>query len=517
VLAQEQGTATSKEKVLGALDSAARQLRVELGESLATLQKFDLPLEDATTSSLEALEAYSTGQATLRQKGSAAALPYHQRAIQLDPNFAGAYSAVGADYFALGELTRASEYYTKAFQLRDHASRRESLSFTAEYYSNVTGELDQAALALHNVIANYPRLGGPHIDLGNVYTSQGLYEKALEEFREGTRLVDAGTVSYQSLGNTLMALQRFEETRQVIQDAQARKVDDYILHMQGYALALLAADSPGMAAQQQWFASHPELEHNGLSLASDTEAFSGRLGKARQLTSRSVDSAIRADSQESGGIWQENAALREAAFGNASEAKKLAAEGLRLAPASQGVQVEAALAFAMAGDTTRPVSLAKEVKQRFPLDTQLQTLWLSAIQAQLALDRRNPVAALGALSDSGSLELGQISFLNNLSCLYPTYIRGEAFLGAGQGSAAAAEFQKILDHTGIVWNCWTGALAHLGMARANALQERTSQGGDADARARSLAAYKEFLSLWKDADPDIPILKAAKAEYAKLQ
>ncbi len=518
VLAQEQVTAASKETVLGALDSAAKQLRGELGESLASLQKFDLPLEDATTSSLQALEAYSTGQATWRQKGAAAALPYHQRAIQLDPNFAAAYSAVGSDYTTLGELTRASENFTKAFQLRDRASRRESLSFTADYYIYVTGELDQATLALHNVIANYPRMAGPHIDLGNVYTSQGLYEKASEEYREGARLFDDGVLNYQNLANTLMALQRFPETRQVIQDARARKVDDYILHLQGYALAFLAADSPGMAEQQQWFASHPEVEHNGLSLASDTEAYSGRLSKARELTSRSVNSAIRADSQESGAVWEENAALREAAFGNAIEAKRLATEGLRLAPASQGVQVEAALAFAMAGDNTRPVSLAKEVKQRFPLDTQVQSLWLSAIQAQLALDRKNPVAALGALPDPGSLELGQISFLNNLSCLYPTYIRGEAFLAAGQGSAAAVEFQKILDHSGIVWNCWTGALAHLGVARANALQSRTSQGADADAaRARSLAAYKDFLTLWKDADPDIPIFRAAKAEHAKLQ
>ena len=518
VLAQEQFTATSKEKVLGALDDAARHLRGELGESLATLQKFDLPLEDATTSSLQALEAYSTGQATLRQKGAAAALPYHQRAIQLDPNFAAAYSSLGSDYTTLGELTRASENFTKAFQLRDRASRRESLSFTADYYNYVTGELDQAALALHNVIANYPRMAGAHIDLGNVYTSQGLYEKASEEYREGARLFDDGVLNYQNLANTLMALQRFQETRQVIQDARARKVDDYILHLQGYALAFLAADSPGMAEQQQWFASHPEVEHNGLSLASDTEAYFGRLSQARKLTSQSVDSAIRADSQESGAVWQENAALREAAFGNAIEAKRLATEGLKLAPASQGVQVEAALALAMAGDTTRPVLLAKEVKQRFPLDTQVQSLWLSAIQGQLALDRKNPAAALLALPDSGSLELGQISFLDNLSCLYPTYIRGEAFLAAGQGSTAAVEFQKVLDHSGIVWNCWTGALAHLGVARANAVQAKTSQGADADAaRARSLSAYKEFLTLWKDADPDIPVLKAAKAEYAKLQ
>jgi len=351
-----------------------------------------------------------------------------------------------------------------------------------------------------------------------VYTSQGLYEKASEEYREAARLFDDSVNDCENLANTLLALQRFQETRQVIQEGQARKLDNYILHMQLYTLAFLGADSPGMAEQQQWFASRPEFENDGLSLASDTEAYAGHLTMARELTSRSVDSAILADNKESGAIWQENASLREAAFGNAIEAKRLATEGLKLAPASQGVQVEAALAFAMAGDATRSVSLAKVVKQHFPLDTQVQSLWLSAIQSQLALDGKHPAAALGALPDSGSMELGQISFLNNLSCLYPIYIRGEAFLAAGRGSSAAAEFQKILDHSGIVWNCWTGALAYLGVARANALQARTSQGADADvARVRALAAYKDFFTLWKDADPDVPILKQAKAEYAKLQ
>jgi hypothetical protein len=200
------------------------------------------------------------------------------------------------------------------------------------------------------------------------------------------------------------------------------------------------------------------------------------------------------------------------------EARQSAAEALKLAPASQGVGVEAALAFAMAGDTGRAESLAQDLGKRFPLDTQMQSLWLPAIQAQLALDKKNPAAALTALQIASTIELGEIAFVNNVSCLYPTYVRGEAYLAAGQGSAAAPEFQKILDHSGIVWNCWTGALAHLGVARANALQARTSQGADADAaRVRALAAYKDFLTLWKDANPDIPVLKQAKAEYAKLQ
>jgi tetratricopeptide (TPR) repeat protein len=276
-----------------------------------------------------------------------------------------------------------------------------------------------------------------------------------------------------------------------------------------------------MAEQQQWFAGKPE-ENMGLALASDTEAYGGHLAKARELTKRAVDSAVRADSKENGAIWQAIAAQREAAYGNAAEAQQTAAEALKLAPTSQGVGVESALAFAMAGDTSRAESLAQDLGKRYPADTQMQSLWLPAIQAQLALDRKNPPLALNALQAASSIELGGIPFVVNISCLYHVYGRGEAYLAAGQGKEAAAEFQKILDHSGIVWNCWTGALAHLGVARANALQSRTfqgqGQGADADAaRVRALAAYKDFLTLWKDADPDIPILKEAKAEYAKLQ
>jgi hypothetical protein len=313
-------------------------------------------------------------------------------------------------------------------------------------------------------------------------------------------------------------LQRFDEARQIIHEAQARKIDNDILRDALYALAFLGADSAAMAEQLQWFGGKPDYENEGLALASDTEAYGGNLGKARELTKRAVDSAIRADSKENGAIWQANAALQQAAYGNTTEARQSAADALKLAPTSRGVEVEAALAFAMAGDTARADSLAQDLGKRFPLDTQMQSLWLPAIQAQLALDKRNPASALTTLQATSPIELGQIQFVTNISCLYHVYIRGEAYLAAGQGTAADAEFQKIIDHSGIVWNCWTGALAHLGVARANALQSRTPQRADADAaRVRALAAYKDFLTLWKDADPDIPILKEAKAEYGKLQ
>ena len=518
-LAQEQATASSKEKVLDALGQTASKLRGELGESLVTVQKFDVPLQEATTSSLEALQAFSIGRKAYSEKGPVAALPDYQRAIQLDPNFAMGYWAVAAGYRGLGEVGRANEYFTKAFELREHASEREKLLFSASYYETVTGELEKATQTYQEWIGAYPRDPTAHLELGNAYAEQAQYEKAVESYRECLRLDPLSGSSYGNLSNALLALQRFDETQQIIQMAQARKLDRFTLRNALYALAFLRGDSASMAEQRRWFPQQPALENAGLSLASETEAYAGHLERARELTRRSIDSAIRNDSKESGAIWYENAALREAAFGNLAPTQQAAAEGLKLIPASQGVEVEAALAFAMTGDGARAESLAQDLNKRSPLDTQLQTLWLPAIRAELALNRQDPSGAVQLLQSAlPPIEYAQIIFVNNLSCLYPTYIRGNAYLGAGNGMQAAAEFQKILDHSGIVWNCWTGALAHLGVARANALQARTSQGADADAaRVRALVAYKDFLTLWKDADPEIPILKQAKAEYAKLQ
>ena len=516
-LAEAQVTAESKEKVLDTLGEAASKLRTELGESLATVQKLDVPLDQATTSSLEALKAYSLGDKAFNEKGPAAALPFDQRAIQLDPNFAMGYKSVGDDYYSLSELARASEYYTKAFQLREHASEHERLAITADYYSSVTGELDKSAQEYQEEIDSYPRDYRAHLDLGTVYAAMGQYEKATDSYRESLRLAADNANPYAGLANSLLCLQRFDETRQITHEAQARKLDNYILHNVLYALAFLGADS-SVTAEQKWFAGQASYDNWGLALVSDTEAYGGHLGKARELTKRAVDSAIRSDSKETGAIWQAIAAQREAAYGDSAQARQSAAEALKLAPASQGVEVEAALAFAMAGDTARAESLAQDLVKHYPLDTQVLSLWLPAIQAKLALNKKNPAAALNTLQAASPIELGQIQFVANMSCLYHVYVRGEAYLATGQGSAAAAEFQKILDHSGIVWNCWTGALARLGVARANALQAKTSQGADTDAaRVRALAAYKDFLTLWKDADPDIPILEEAKAEYAKLQ
>jgi len=506
-LAQAQVTAPAKEKVLDALGDAAAKLRRELGESLGTVQKFDVPLQQATTSSLEALRAFTLGNKAAREKGSSAALPYYQRAIELDPNFAMAYRAMGANYSNLAEVGRASEYYSKAFQLRDHISEREKLTIAADYYDTVTGELDKAVRTYQELIESYPRDNAAYGNLAFVYAKQGHYDRAVDMDRQNLRLAPHNMLAYESLANDLLSAQHVDEARQSLHEAELARLDDYILRDGHYALAFLANDSSGMAEQLKWFEGKPDYENYGLSLASDTEAYKGHLLQARGLTKRAVDSALRADSKENAAIWRGNAALREAGFGNAAEARQAAGDALKTAPTSQGVEIEAALALAMTGDKERADSIAQDLAKRFPLDTQIQSFWLPAIRAQLALARKDPAAAIDHLQAAAPAELGQIQFNLNISCLYPTYVRGEAYLAAGQGNAAASEFQKILDHSGIVWNCATGALAHLGLARAHALT------GD---KAKARVAYQDFLSLWRDADPGIPILTQAKAELAKI-
>ncbi len=508
VLAQDQATAVAKEKVLDALGKAASKLRSELGESLVTVQKFDVPLPEATTSSLEALKAYSLGNKASALSDSSAGLPHHQRAIELDPNFARGYAAVGLDYNGMGQLGRAREYFIKAFQLRNYASERERLAITADYYFNVTGELDKAAQTAEETIQSYPSSFGTYLLLGGIHENQGLFEKATELYRQYLRLYPDDVGAHGDLVNSLLALQRFDEAGQTIRKIQARRLDDLVLHNALYAVAFLSRDAQAMTQQQQWFAGKAE-ENVGLSLASDSEAYAGHLSKAREVTKRAVDSAIRADSKETGALWQVIAAQREAAFGNPSEGKQEAAQGLKLYPASQGVEAEAALALALAGDVGKAESLAQELNKRFPLDTQMQALWLPAIRGQLAINRKSPSEALADLQTTAPpTELGAIFLCGQcflpLSNLHSR--RGVSRRRAGQRSRA--EFQKILDHSGIVWNCWTGALARLGLARAYHLEGDTP---------KARAAYQDFFTLWKDADPEIPILKQAKAEYAKLR
>jgi serine/threonine protein kinase/tetratricopeptide (TPR) repeat protein len=516
-LAEEQVTAESKEKVLDALGEAASKLRGELGESLVTVQKLDIPLTEGTTSSLESLKQFSLG---LHFGEFAAGLPYYQRAVEIDPSFAMATHNIGICYENMGQPGRAREYYAKAFQLRDHAGEEEKLAIDTDYYEDVTGELDKAIQTYNELITTYPKRSLPwQNNLALVYAADGQYEKSAEILRELVRLSPSSGVYIGNLATETIHLQRFDETRQVDQRMQDAKINHPLLWTPQYALAFFGGDSAAMSEQLQHFAGDPGYENVGLSLASDTEAYAGHLAKSRDLTKQLVASAIREDSKESGALGQAIAAQRDAAYGNSAEARQSATDALKLVPDNESVEVESALAFALAGDAARAEALAQDLNKQSPLSTQIQSIWLPAIRAQLALNRKDSAAAITDLQAAAPpIEYGQPTFLEDSSCLYPTYVRGEAYLAAGQGKEAAGEFQKIIDHSGIVWNCWTGALARLGVARANALQAKNLQGADADtARVRALAAYKDFLTLWKDADADIPVYKQAKAEYAKLQ
>ena len=532
ILAQQQVTAPSKEKVLEALGDAATNLRHDLGESLATVQKFDVPLEHVTTSSLEALKEYSLQIKAMREKGSAAALPHGLRAVELDPKFALAYWAVGGNYTDMGELGHARDYFGKAFEFRDRASEREKLLIAGYYYLDVTGELDKAAQIYQEWIESYPRDYIAYGSLGLADLELGSYEKALESNREFLRLSPDNVIAYVNLSGGLMALQQNPEARQVLMQAEQRQLDELQIHQNLYALDFIAGDAGAMANESSWLASHPEYRSQGLSLDSDTAAYSGQLNHAREMTAQAVDVATLAANKENAAIFQANAALREAGFGNAAQAKEAAAAALKLAPESPGVQIESALAFALSGDAAHAESLAKGLSAKFLLDTQMQSLWLPIINAQLALNKKDAHAAVNLLEPGKPLELALIPFTVYPSCLYAPYLRGQAYLALGEGAKAAAEFQKILDHSGLVWNCSTGALAHLGLARAyasqagitnvhvgtaaSAVQAEQSSAAVAESLKKARTAYQDFFTLWKDADPEISILRQAKAEYAGL-
>jgi eukaryotic-like serine/threonine-protein kinase len=514
-LARAEAQASKKEDVLNALGNAATTLREKVGESLSTIQKYDTPIEEATTPSLEALKAYSLGRKAESEKGPAAAIPFFKRAIELDPNFAVAYNGLGTSYNNLGETGLSTQQFQKAYELRDRASEREKLRISAHYYALATGELEKSNQTYELWAQAYPRDDIPHLNLGYNYSFLGQYEKAVAETLEARRLNPEAGFSDLNLIGYYTSLGRLDEAEATYQQAMAHKSEDPTLKAAMYVVAFLRGDAAGMRRVLDSTAGELGVEDGVLSNQSDTEAFSGRLGKARDFSRRAVESAQRADEKESAALWQMDGALREAEFGNAARARNETASALALA-STRDMRILAALALARAGDSARAQTMADELEKQNPVNTVIVGYWLPTIRAAIEMNRNNPAKAIELLHTATSYELG--SPVPWGGCLYPAYLRGQAYLSLHQSSEAAAEFQKILDHRGIVGNCPLGALAHLGVARADALQAKTSQGADADAaRVRALAAYKDFLTLWKDADPDIPTLVAAKAEYAKLQ
>jgi Flp pilus assembly protein TadD len=508
VLAREQVTAMSKEQVLPALGQAAARLRNEMGESLRSVQKFDVPLQKATTNSLEALKAFTLSQNAVSEKGDAAAIPLDKRAIELDPNFAMAYEDLGISYDNLNQHNLADDYLKKAFDLRDRVTEPEKFEIMSSYYQYVTGDQEKAKQTYELWKQVYPRATTAYANLGSTYMILGQYEKAANETGEALRQRTDVVVLYANLGQIYLALNRFDEARTATEGALAHKPEDIGLHLNMYALAFFQDNVAARKRQADWAIGRPGAEDWILSLESDTEAWSGKLRKARELSRQAVESARLSDEKEPAALWQTNDAIREALFGNEYMARQSAAVAEALASENRAVEPQAALAYALARDVTHAVSLADDLAKRFPLDTVVQSVWLPTIRAQIETSHKNASRSIELLQAATPYELGMLSGSSTNSCLYPLYVRAEAYLTAKKGLAATVEFEKILDHRGLLWNCATGVLSRLGLARAYAVQ------GD---NAKAQAAYQDFLALWKDADPDIPILKEAKAEYAKLQ
>ena len=506
VLAEAQQQAASKEAVLKALDTAAISLRTKLGESLSSVEKYATPVEEATTPSLEALKAYSLGLKTWSAKGDMAALPLYKRAVELDPNFAMAYVGISEAYFDLNQIRWAAENARKAHGLREKVSERERFFIEANYYLHATGELEKGAQIEELWQQTYPRDNVPYVRLGFAFATLGNWGNALNEWRVAQRREPDNELICYLLSLAYMSRNQLDEAEVLLNQAEERKLEGELLLQSRYWLAFLKGDPTQMAQFVSTAMGKPGTEDLLLAMEADTEGWYGKLKDAHELTRRAMDSAQRNDAKETAAGYQAEEALREVESGNRAVARAEANAALKLGP-NRDVRVIAALALARAGDTAAAEKLAAELDRAFPLDTLVQRYWLPTIRASVALERKDPNRAVELLSAASTIELS--SATGDLTIfLCPAYLRGQAYLMLHDGTGAAAEFQKFIDHRGVVMNFPWGALGRLGLARSYAIQGET---------AKAKSAYQDFLTLWKDADPDVPILKRAKAEYAKLQ
>jgi tetratricopeptide (TPR) repeat protein/predicted Ser/Thr protein kinase len=507
-LASTEGQASDKNHVLEALGQLASEIRTKLGEALSTVQRFDTPLPDATTPSLEALKDLATGIKIQTGDGDdARAIPFYERAIELDPNFAFAYDWLASDYWDLGESDRAAQNARKAFGLRERVSERERLDIETFYHLTATGDLQKAQKVLEFSSQLYPRAWNPPNDMGDVLESLGQYDNAIEAYTKAHRLDPEAGVIYSNLIFAYMVSSRLDEAKTLANEAERKKLDSPDLKEALYQLAFLQNDRVGMERAIAWSIGKPGVEDVLLFHEAATNGYYGRLRKARDLSDRAVASAERAGERETASTYEAEAALREVLLSHPAEARQRANAALRLSNGGL-TQYGAALTLAYAGDVARAQGLADDLAMRFPDSTLMHFNYLPSLRGRLALTRNDWSKAVETLQVSSPYEFGTGAAAAFGTALYPIYVRGEAYLNGHQGGLAATEFQKILDHRGAVQNSPIGALAHLQIGRAYAMQGDT---------AKAKAAYQDFLALWKDADPDIPILNAAKSEYAKLK
>jgi len=502
--ARTETEAENRNEIVKVLGVAGNELRRKLGEPQASLQKFNEPLDEAASASLEALQAYAQGVETHIESGDFQAVRFFVRAVELDPNFAQAYGYLGMLYENLLENSLAIQTLNRAYELRNRVTKRERFMIEAAYYAIATGELEKSIPTLTEWIQSYPRDQMPPNVLSSVYILLGQYPKAAAQARESQRMLPH---HYAVIGNLMtadIAMNHLAEAKTVSEEVRSHNLEASELSLNRYLLAFLQGDRVAMEEQAKFAMGKPGVENLLLSAQSDTEAYHGRFARARDFSQRAIESARHAGVPETAATWRANQALREALIGNPDRARKNAAEALEL---SHGTAVKAVVAFALAvaGDTGQAENLARELNRDRPLDIMIQNYWLPSIRAVIELHKNNPRKAIDILQVATPYELGSNEYSGDL---HPVYVRGLAYLQAGQGQLAATEYQKMIDHPGVICNFVSGALAHFQLGRAQAMM------GDKEAARKS---YQGFLTLWKDADPDVPIYRQAKAEYARLR
>jgi len=499
--------AANRGEALHALGVAAADLRGKFGEEPDSLQKFDLPLERATTASLDALAAFTEGRRLAREKGAIEAVAALKKAVELDPKFALAHSNLAVAFYNLNQNALAADHIRQAFESADRQTVRDRLHITTLYYDLATGDVQKAIASYKEWVRLYPRDDIAKGNLSSEYFLIGDYEQAATLAQQALRLDPGSAAWYENLATAYIALQRLEEAQNIVELAFARKLDDPSMHAELYALAFLRGEPAAMEREMTWSDGKPGGEDTLLALQADTEAYVGHVQKARALSRRAVEVAENSQLSEPAAIWQGIAALREAVYGNFEEARKGADKVLELAPQSRDAQILAILVLTRLGDVRRVQTMLDDLAAANVSNTVVQSAWLPTIRAQAEMVGQKPVKALELLDVVKPYERGQLIGNLTYSCMIPVYLRAEAYLGARRGPQALAEFQKLTDSRGVVGNCWSGALAHLGQGRARALSGSTNA---------ARISYLEFFSLWKDADAGVPILKSARIEFAKL-